>query len=113
VIPSWKPNERWTVFASLTGRNHPTVDKKGREGVEILADEEIEGGPLNVVANAGAECALGNGFRAAVHVYQPVYGDPVAYKPTVGVNITLPLWRERRVDPSPGPLVPRTGPPGY
>lgn len=102
VIPSWKIDDRWTIYASITARNHPTVDKKSIESVVAPNDEPIEAGPFNIIVNAGADIDLGHGIRAAAHVYQPVYAEPVKYGPTIGLSLTLPLFREpARPQPAP------------
>ena len=103
-IPSWKIDDRWTFYGSITLRNHPTVDKKTIENVAVADEEPIESGPFNVIGAAGAEFHMGGGWRAAVQIYQPIYASPATYLPTMGVSFTIPL---ARVQPRPSPtLVP-------
>lgn len=93
ITPSYK-NDKWTFFGGLTAKNHPTIQKGSVDNGLLLSDDEVSEGNFNVVANAGAEVELGDGFRAMVHVYQTLSADPVDYKPTLGIGLTLPLSGE-------------------
>ncbi|MBL4632272.1 MAG: hypothetical protein JKY56_00270 [Kofleriaceae bacterium] len=90
IIPSYKLS-RWTLFGGLTARNHPTIDKGSVDNGILVSDDEVSAGDFNIIANAGAELDLGDGFRAMVHIYQPMTANPVRYKPTIGIGVTLPL----------------------
>ncbi len=115
IIPSFKLSRNLAAFAGANLRNHPTIRKGDIEMGIDLDDEEVEAGPGNIVASAGLELALSNGLRAMAYVFQPVYMDPVEYGPTVGVAITIPLYRESSrpatVPYAPPPPAPYAPPP--
>lgn len=90
ITPSYK-KDQWTFFGGLTAKNHPTIEKGSVDNGVLFSDDEVSAGNFNVVANAGAELDLGGGFRGMVHVYQTLSADPVDYKPTLGIGLTLPL----------------------
>ncbi len=91
ITPSYKQGA-WVFFGGLTVRNHPTIEKGEIEKEKLIEDDdEVSAGHFNAVVNAGAEYEFADGFRAMVHLYQPVTADPVRYKPTLGIGLTVPL----------------------
>ncbi|RMH37892.1 MAG: hypothetical protein D6689_20535 [Deltaproteobacteria bacterium] len=96
VVPSWKLSPRLTVFGGVTARNHPTIKRLENENVLDESSDDVEGGPLNFVANAGVEFTFGNGLRAMLHMFQPMNADPVRYGPTFGAAVAIPLARDSK-----------------
>jgi hypothetical protein len=95
ITPSWRLTPELSAFGGVTMRNHPTVPRTEIE--DIIGDEDpVEAGPMNFIANAGVEYAFSNGIRAMVHMFQPVYADPVRYGPTFGAAFTIPLGRDKK-----------------
>jgi hypothetical protein len=88
AIPSWRLG-RWTLFGSLTMRNHPTI-KKG-DVVQFEIEDPVEAGPVNVVAAGGAEVDVGGNVRLLGQVYMPLTTDPVQYSPTVALGLAVGL----------------------
>lgn len=107
ITPAWRLDENISVFGGVTMRNHPTVPRVEIEGA-IGDQDPVESGPANFITNAGIEYSFDNGVRAMVHVFQPIYADPVRYGPTFGAAITIPLSRDPKHDPGamPPPTVP-------
>jgi hypothetical protein len=101
LTPSWKLSPQIAAFGGVTARNHPTIPRTEIEGPQLFEDDPVEAGPLNFIANAGVEYTLANGMRAMVHVFQPIFADPVRYGPTFGAQFTIPLGRDK---PAVGPL---------
>jgi len=102
IMPSWRLSPEITAFGGITARNHPTIPRTEIEGPQLFEDDPVEAGPMNFVANAGVEYNFVNGMRAMVHVFQPIFADPVRYGPTFGASFTIPLGREPHpVDPAP------------
>jgi len=92
IIPSWKPSDHNIVlFAGFNVRNHPTIEKGDVEIGPDLFDEDVEPGPSNVVVTAGIEFSFSNGVRGMAYIYQEVVRDPVVYRPTLGLAISIPL----------------------
>lgn len=102
VIPSYRRGP-WTVFGSLTMRNHPTT----RRG-EITTDDDdnsVDPGPFNAIVAAGASYTTPARVKLSMLVYQPVTTDPVEYAPTLAAAITIPFGSRpaRRSAPWPPP----------
>jgi hypothetical protein len=89
-----------TYFASMTIRNHPT-NTKGEVTSDPYFDDsdEIRSGPANFIAGAGIEIDFGK-VRALAQVFMPLNQQPVSYRPTLGVGITLPFGRPRSAPPA-------------
>jgi hypothetical protein len=89
VAPSYRTG-RWTWFGGLTLRDHPTVR-------EETSDDEnttlLKPGPATVIVHAGAEVELGAGVRASLILAQTITRDPVAYGPSAGLLLTVPILR--------------------
>lgn len=114
LIPGFRVSDAISIFLGINARNHPTITRS-EIGVDIFDDDEVEFGPLNIVAMAGVEVKLGSGIRALAHVFQPVLMDPVLYKPAAGLSISIPLTGSRPYDPARRAVAaPPPGPgPGY
>jgi hypothetical protein len=105
VTPSWRLSPTLAAFGGMTVRNHPTVPRTTIEMPDLGDDDDvIQRGPANFVANAGIEMTFGNGLRGMVHIFQPVYGDPVRYGPTFGAQFVIPLGRDKPAGVAPGPM---------
>ncbi len=91
VTPSYRTG-RFTLFGGVTVRNHPTVDQTIR--TDIPQDPDVSSGPFNVTLHAGAAVELGAGVRASLLVHQTVTTDPVAYGPSIGVMVAIPLGHD-------------------
>jgi hypothetical protein len=96
LVPSWHFG-RFTFFGGATARNHPTIDKRD---VRTSFVRDIEGptsGSMMLILSAGIEAELGGGLRGSLGVYQPAFGSPVEYSPTINASLTIPLFREAPV----------------
>lgn len=91
LIPSYR-NGRWTVYGGLTVRNHPTVTEKSVQ-TGTATDGDVQAGPANLIASAGAELDL-DSVRLALLLQQDLTRDPVAYGPSLGAMLTVPLGRD-------------------
>ena len=98
LTPSWKLSPEIAAFGGITARNHPTIPRVSIETPGLGDDDPVEAGPLNFIANAGVEYTLANGMRAMVHVFQPLFADPVRYGPTFGAQFAIPLGRDKPAD---------------
>jgi hypothetical protein len=90
VVPSYKSGG-WTLFGSLSGRNHPSnlkgeVQTASQNGSDD--DDEVSSGPYYLIAAAGTAVELGRGVEMFVQVFQPLTRDPVIYGPSVGAGLT-------------------------
>ncbi len=106
ITPAWRLNPNLSVFGGITMRNHPTVPRVAIENAINPDQDPVESGPANFITNAGIEYSFNNGVRAMVHVFQPIYADPVRYGPTFGAAITIPLSRDPKRDPGAPPPIP-------
>lgn len=94
VTPTYRSG-KVDVYGGLTVRNHPTIEQKGIENGLDLSDD-VEAGPLNVVASVGVDVDLGGGVRAGAVLYTPINGTPVRYGPSLGAMLTIPLGRDAK-----------------
>ncbi|MCE9575281.1 MAG: hypothetical protein K8W52_19175 [Deltaproteobacteria bacterium] len=92
VTPTYRSG-KVDVYGGLTVRNHPTIKQKGIENGLDLSDD-VEAGPLNVVASVGVDVDLGGGVRGGAVLYTPINGTPVRYGPSIGAMLTFPLGRD-------------------
>jgi hypothetical protein len=91
VIPSYRFG-RVTVYGGMTARNHPTIDRGDIEDDVIIEDEQdVYAGPFNLVASLGVDVAIYRSVRASLQIYQPLTQTPVAYRPTVGLGVSIPI----------------------
>lgn len=97
LVPSYHTGA-FTWFGGLTGVNHPTLIEKGVES-SLDAGGHVQGGPFNLIAHAGVAIDVGGGVTASAYLSQDLIRDPVAYRPGVGVLISLPLGRDPPPDP--------------
>lgn len=92
-VPSYNQGP-WTVFGSLTLRNHPTVQRGGVE-VGVVNDEDVESGPMNAVLAGGASYTLPARVKLSMIIYQSLSSDPVNYGPTMAASFTLPFGNKK------------------
>ncbi|HTJ45869.1 MAG TPA: hypothetical protein VL463_27385 [Kofleriaceae bacterium] len=97
IVPSYHTG-KWTYFGGLTGANHPTLIEKGIES-SLDVGGKVQGGPFNLIAHAGVAVELVDGVSASAYVAQDLVRDPVAYRPSVGVLLSVPLGRDPAPDP--------------
>ncbi len=104
IVPSYRTG-RLTVFAGFTARNHPTIIEKTET---VLANEpaDVQSGPFNVTAQAGAEIEIASGVRASLLVHQTLTRDPVIYGPSLAAMLTIPLGRDEPPAPPPAGALP-------
>jgi hypothetical protein len=89
ITPSYRVDERWTLFGGAFLRNHPTIERKGEE-IGRYNDEDTTGGPVNVLVHAGAAVRFG-AFTAMLLVHQNLDSDPVRYGPGIGFALSAAI----------------------
>ncbi|MBL8619865.1 MAG: hypothetical protein JNK64_01145 [Myxococcales bacterium] len=93
VTPTYRRGD-WTVFASATIKNQPTIEHKGTElGVDVSGD--VEGGPGVWLGAVGLSAAVIGDLRVSAIVYAPLERGPVATGPSLATMLTLPLGPRR------------------
>lgn len=93
VTPTYR-NGDWTVFASATIKNQPTIEHKGTElGVDTTGD--VEGGPGVWLGAVGLSAPVIGDLRVSAILYAPLERGPVATGPTLATMLTLPLGPRR------------------
>lgn len=109
IVPSYRAG-RLTVFGGFTARNHPTIIEKIDT---VLPNEpaDVQSGPFNITAQAGAEIEISSGVTASVLVHQTLTRDPVIYGPSLAAMLTIPLGRDE--PPPAAPLGALPPPPVY
>ena len=89
VTPSYQ-HGKLTLYGGVFARNHPTVVRKGTEyGSQ---DEDVSGGPLNVMVHAGAAYRVDPRVSALVQIHQNLTADPVRYGPGVGLGLSIAMF---------------------
>jgi hypothetical protein len=88
ILPTWKIDDRLTVFAGLTRRNHPTNTEKQTQGAWDYDDnDELDAGPTYTIIGGGIEYELSTWFEGFVQVYLPITSAPVDYGPVLGAGL--------------------------
>jgi hypothetical protein len=109
IVPSYRVGGV-TYFGGLTAANHPTLIQKAIESsLDVTGD--VQNGPLNLILHAGIAIDLGGGITASAYIAQDVSQDPVAYKPTLGFLLSLPLGHDAPPALAPPPPPPAPPPP--
>lgn len=91
LMPSFRPDSSVTLFGGMTLRNQPQV--RASEVVvttsvgEGDSEDELEMGPVNVVASLGAELDLGAGAHALLVASQPIGASEVSLGPSVSASL--------------------------
>lgn len=93
VTPTYRRGD-WTVFASATIKNQPTIEHKGTElGVDVSGD--VEGGPGVWLGAVGLSAPVIGDLRLSAILYAPLERGPVATGPSLATMLTLPLGPRR------------------
>lgn len=93
VTPTYRRGD-WTVFASATIKNQPTIAHKGTElGVDVSGD--VEGGPGVWLGAVGLSAPVVGDLRVSAILYAPLERGPVATGPSLATMLTLPLGPRR------------------
>jgi hypothetical protein len=95
LVPSYRVG-RMTYFGGITVRNQPTITE-----LHTTTEPDDDGGPnggtINVTLHAGVGVDVGGGVHANAFVHDTVTNDPIAYGPSVGLELEVPLGK--RVPP--------------
>ena len=93
LTPTFRRGD-WTVFASATIKNQPTIEHKDTEyGVDVSGD--VEGGPGVWLGAVGLSARLVGDLRVSAILYAPLERGPVATGPSLATMLTLPLGPRR------------------
>jgi hypothetical protein len=114
ITPAYRIG-RVSLFGGMFLRNHPTIARKGEEIGEMdYSQEEVEGGPVNILLNAGVAVKFG-AFTALALVHQDIDKDPVRYGPSLGLALSASIDpirpQPQRVNHRPPGMSPSTDPP--
>lgn len=89
LVPSYRAG-RMTYFGGITIRNQPTITELNTTTVP-----DDDGGPnagkFNVTLHAGVGVDVGDGIHANAFLHDTVTNDPIAYGPSVGLEVAIPL----------------------
>jgi hypothetical protein len=83
---------RVTLFGGMKLAHHPTIERGGRAAYWADKDNDLELGPLNLVASMGAEVKLGR-VRLLGVIYAPLREDPVAYPAAFALSLNVGLGK--------------------
>jgi hypothetical protein len=99
-----------TVFGGVTFRNHPTAPKLEiyANEISVLADDNVEPGPVYTLIMVGAEFKLNPVLRLLVMAFQPLNSSPVKYFPMFGLGLA---WDMGAAPPRHQPVHPHDAPP--
>jgi hypothetical protein len=113
LVPTYRTGNI-ALFAGGYMRRHPTIKRKGSELYINNSEQDVDGGPYNIMVNAGIEYRLPVVSIMAT-VQQNLTQEPVAYGPSFGLAIAFRVPTTRhltgRVEPPPPPPS-AYGPPG-
>jgi hypothetical protein len=94
VTPTYRQGD-WTVFASATLKNQPTIAHKGTElGVDDVSGD-VETGPGVWLGAIGLSAQVVGDLRVSAILYAPLERGPVATGPGLATMLTLPLGPRR------------------
>lgn len=89
IAPSYKQGQ-WTWFGGFSVRSHPTIERKGTE-VGYWNDPDVENGPAQFIASAGASIDIAESAKITALIYQPLGKEPVRYRPAMGAYFAVPF----------------------
>lgn len=95
IGPSYRVG-RMTYFGGITIRNQPTITELNTTTVPD-DDGGPNGGAVTVTLHAGVGVDVGGGVHANAFVHDTVTDSPIAYGPSVGLELEIPLGQ--RVGP--------------
>ena len=95
IGPSYRVG-RMTYFGGITIRNQPTITELNTTTVPD-DDGGPNAGPINLTLHAGVGVDVGDGIHANAFVHDTVTDNPIAYGPSIGLEVEIPLGK--RVPP--------------
>jgi hypothetical protein len=92
VLPTYEVTPGVSLFAGLTLRNHPTVEKSDIPVGPVNVDEEVEAGRFDAVGSFGADAVLTEHVKLTFYWHRPFTAKPVVYGTSAGLMLTFIPW---------------------